>query len=46
VPIYAFSQEREAYFCYKTQNWFQAEKAGKLSAMNLNGLSTTSSLQQ
>jgi hypothetical protein len=34
----------EAYWRYKSQNWFPAENAGKLSAMNVNELSTINSL--
>jgi hypothetical protein len=45
MPIFSISQWREAYFCYKSQNQFPAGNAGKFSAMNVNGLSTISSLQ-
>jgi hypothetical protein len=45
VPISDISQYWEAYFRYKSQNpWFPVENAGKLSAMNLNGLSAISTL--
>jgi hypothetical protein len=44
TPISAFSQQREAYCRYKSQNWFPAGNAGKLSAMDLNGLSVISYL--
>jgi hypothetical protein len=46
TSISAISQLREAYCCYKSQNWFLAGNAGKLSFMDLNALSAISSLQQ
>jgi hypothetical protein len=42
TPISAISQLQEAYCCYKSQNRFPAGNAGKLSAVDLNGLSTIS----
>jgi hypothetical protein len=39
TPLSAISQWREAYCRYKSQNRFPAGNAGKLSALDLNGLS-------
>jgi hypothetical protein len=46
APISAISQQREAYCRYKSQNQFPARNAGKLSAMDLTGLSAISYLQR
>jgi hypothetical protein len=46
MPISAISQQREAYFRYKSQNRFPAGNAGKLSLMDLNGLSAVSYSQR
>jgi hypothetical protein len=45
MPISAISQWWEAYCHYKSPNRFLAGSVGKLSAINVNGLSTISSLQ-
>jgi hypothetical protein len=44
MPISTLSQQQEAY-CSNSQNWFPAETAGKVSALNVNGLSGISSFQ-
>jgi hypothetical protein len=46
VPISNISQWWEAYCRYKSQNRFPAGNAEKLSAINVNGPSAISSLQQ
>jgi hypothetical protein len=46
TPISAISQLLEAYCCNKSQNRLPAGNAGKLSAIDLNRLSTISYLQR
>jgi hypothetical protein len=45
MPISTISHLWKACCCYKSQKQFSANNAGKLSAMNMNGLSAISSLQ-
>jgi hypothetical protein len=42
MPISTISQWGEAYCCYKLQNRFPARNVGKLSAINVSGISAIS----
>jgi hypothetical protein len=46
MPISDISQQRATYSRYKLKNQFPVGNAGKLSSMNMKGLSANSSLQQ
>jgi hypothetical protein len=46
MSISAISHERKAFCRYKSKNCLSARNMEKISAMNVNGLSAISSMQQ